>query len=39
MHFSRYAEKVHMLIRGESLTKSMSKYLIDQIAKTSEHRG
>lgn len=34
MHFSRYAEKVHMLIRGESLTKSMSKYLIDQIANT-----
>src|ERR1700751_2329919 len=31
MHFSRYADKVHMLVRGESLTKSMSKYLIDQI--------
>jgi thioredoxin reductase (NADPH) len=31
MHFSRYAEKVHMLVRGDSLEKSMSKYLIDQI--------
>ena len=31
MHFSRYAAKVHMLVRGESLTKSMSRYLIDQI--------
>jgi thioredoxin reductase (NADPH) len=34
MHFSRYAAKVHMLVRGESLAKSMSKYLIDQIAAT-----
>ena len=34
MHFSRYARKVHMLVRGESLTKSMSKYLIDQIEAT-----
>jgi thioredoxin reductase (NADPH) len=34
MHFSRYAAKVHMLVRGESLTKSMSKYLIDQIEAT-----
>jgi thioredoxin reductase (NADPH) len=35
MHFSRYAAKVHMLVRGNSLTKSMSKYLIDQIEATS----
>ena len=35
MHFARYADKVHMLVRGDSLEKSMSKYLIDQIAKTS----
>jgi thioredoxin reductase (NADPH) len=35
MHFSRYAARVHMLVRGESLNKSMSKYLIDQIAATS----
>jgi thioredoxin reductase (NADPH) len=34
MYFSRYAGKVHMLVRGESLTRSMSKYLIDQIAAT-----
>ncbi|MCU1251569.1 MAG: response regulator receiver modulated FAD-dependent pyridine nucleotide-disulfide oxidoreductase [Edaphobacter sp.] len=34
MHFSRYAGKVHMLVRGDSLTRSMSKYLIDQIAAT-----
>ena len=34
MHFSRYAAKVHMLVRGESLNKSMSKYLIDQIEAT-----
>ncbi len=32
MHFSRYAAKVHMLVRGESLERSMSKYLVDQIA-------
>jgi thioredoxin reductase (NADPH) len=35
MHFSKYAHKVTMLVRGESLEKSMSKYLIDQIAATS----
>ena len=34
MHFSRYASKVHMLVRGPSLTRSMSKYLIDQIEAT-----
>lgn len=31
MHFAKYAEHVTMLVRGESLTKSMSQYLIDQI--------
>jgi thioredoxin reductase (NADPH) len=35
MHFSKYAGSVTMLIRGDSLEKSMSKYLIDQIAGTS----
>ncbi|MGB8701603.1 MAG: FAD-dependent oxidoreductase [Thermosynechococcaceae cyanobacterium] len=35
MHFSRYARTVRMLVRGESLTKSMSQYLIAQIAATS----
>lgn len=34
MYFSRYARKVTMLVRGDSLTKSMSQYLIDQIAAT-----
>jgi len=34
MHFSRYAQHVHMLVRGEGLEKSMSKYLIDQIRAT-----
>lgn len=34
MYFSKYARQVTMLVRGESLTKSMSQYLIDQIAET-----
>jgi thioredoxin reductase (NADPH) len=34
MHFSRYANHVHMLVRGKSLQSSMSKYLIDQIEAT-----
>jgi thioredoxin reductase (NADPH) len=34
MFFSRYAAKVTMLVRGSSLAKSMSQYLIDQIAAT-----
>ncbi len=35
MYFSKYAKQVTMLVRGESLKSSMSKYLIDQIAATS----
>ena len=35
MYFSKYASKVTMVVRGPSLEKSMSKYLIDQIAATS----
>ena len=35
MYFSKYARKVTILVRGESLVSSMSKYLIDQIASTS----
>ena len=31
MFFSRYANKVTMLVRGSSLQKDMSQYLIDQI--------
>jgi len=34
MFFSRYAKKVTMLVRGNSLGNSMSQYLIDQIAGT-----
>ena len=35
MYFARKASKVRMLVRGDSLERSMSKYLIDQIAATS----
>lgn len=31
LFFSRYASQVTMLVRGESLEKSMSQYLVDQI--------
>ena len=34
MHFSKYARGVTMLVRGDSLKKSMSQYLIDQIEST-----
>ena len=34
MHFARYARRVVMLVRGDSLEKSMSQYLIDQIKQT-----
>jgi thioredoxin reductase (NADPH) len=34
MYFAKYAKSVTMLVRGDSLTKSMSQYLIDQIAAT-----
>jgi len=34
MYFSKYARRVMMLVRGESLSSSMSQYLIDQIKKT-----
>lgn len=34
MYFSQYARRVTMLVRGDSLTKSMSQYLIDQIEGT-----
>jgi thioredoxin reductase (NADPH) len=32
VHFANYASKVTMLVRADSLTKSMSHYLIEQIA-------
>jgi len=34
MHFSKFAEKVIMLVRGKSLASTMSHYLIEQIEKT-----
>jgi thioredoxin reductase (NADPH) len=34
MNFSRYAERVFILVRGESLSSTMSQYLIDQIQRT-----
>lgn len=35
LHFAKYACKVTMLVRGHGLSASMSKYLIDEIARTS----
>ena len=35
VHFAKFARKVTMLVREASLERSMSKYLIDQIAATS----
>ena len=35
MHFSKFAQKVIMLVRGGSLASTMSHYLIEQIEKTS----
>src|SRR6202453_2808510 len=35
LHFARYARKVPMLVRGLGLKATMSKYLIDEIARTS----
>jgi len=34
MHFSQYARRVIMIVRGRRLEKSMSQYLVDQIRKT-----
>jgi len=34
MHLAKYARKVTMLVRGDSLSKGMSQYLIDQICST-----
>jgi thioredoxin reductase (NADPH) len=35
LHFAKYAAKVTMLVRGEGLSATMSKYLIDEIVRTS----
>ena len=34
MNFARYAERVFILVRGKSLSSTMSQYLIDQIEQT-----
>ena len=34
MYFSKYARRVVMLVRGDSLSSTMSQYLIDQIKQT-----
>jgi thioredoxin reductase (NADPH) len=34
IHFAQYARKVTMLVRAESLSKGMSRYLVDQIEAT-----
>jgi thioredoxin reductase (NADPH) len=38
MHLSRYASEVHLVVRRENLNDTMSRYLIDQIAATSNIR-
>ena len=35
LHFAKFARKVTMLVRGEGLSATMSKYLIDEIERTS----
>jgi thioredoxin reductase (NADPH) len=35
LYFAKYANKVTMLVRGEGLSATMSKYLIDEISRTS----
>jgi thioredoxin reductase (NADPH) len=35
LHFAKYARQVIMLVRGEGLGATMSKYLIDEIGRTS----
>jgi thioredoxin reductase (NADPH) len=34
MHFARYADRVVMVLRGDTLSSTMSRYLIDQIKQT-----
>lgn len=38
IYFSKYAKTVTLLVRGDSLNKSMSRYLVDQINETSNIR-
>ena len=37
MNFAKYAERVVILVRGDSLSSTMSQYLIDQIKADSQH--
>ena len=34
VHFSKYAKTVTLVVRGDSLSRSMSQYVIDQIHET-----
>ncbi|MEV4626971.1 FAD-dependent oxidoreductase [Micromonospora sp. NPDC049523] len=34
LHFARYAHRVNIVIRGDSLASSMSRYLIEQVERT-----
>ncbi len=38
LHFAKYASSVTILVRGEGLSAGMSKYLIDEIGRTSNIR-
>jgi thioredoxin reductase (NADPH) len=38
MYFSKYARTVTMLVRGDSLARGMSQYLVDQISETKNIR-
>jgi thioredoxin reductase (NADPH) len=38
IYFSRYAKTVTMLVRGDSLSKTMSQYLVDQISESKNIR-
>jgi thioredoxin reductase (NADPH) len=38
IYFSRYARTVTMLVRGDSLSKTMSQYLVDQISESKNIR-
>ena len=39
MFFANHARTVTLIVRGDSLEKSMSQYLVDQVALEVEHPG
>ena len=39
MFFANHARTVTLIVRGDSLEKSMSQYLIDQVASQDQHPG